>query len=211
MSMEIRKNATLAAEMIPAFQKRQMQAFYCADAAQGRELILSMMPHGSSIGWGGSKTLEQIGVMDAIREGGYRLFDRDKAVTQEDRREVYGAIQNADFFLMGSNAVTRTGELINVDGRSDRVSFLCYGPRRVIVAVGMNKVEPDISAGLERIWRIAGPMNAKKLGRNTGCQTTGICNHCLSPECLCSNIVITRRSAFAGRIQVVLIDEELGF
>lgn len=204
-------HAEMAQEIMKAFQRRRIQAWYCQDRSQAKDLILSLMPPGSSIGWGGSKTLEQIGVMDAIRGGQYQLFDRDMELSQEERKAVYASIQTADYFLTGSNAVTQDGVLINVDGRSDRVSFLCHGPRNVIVAVGMNKIVPDISSGLERVWKTAGPMNAKKLGRDTPCAATGVCNHCLSPECLCSNIVITRRSAYANRIQVVLIDEELGF
>ena len=204
-------HAGLAQKMISAFQKRQIQAWYCPNGQQAKDLILSLIPSGSSIGWGGSKTLTQIGVMNAIRGGQYRLFDRDMKMNQEERKAVYATIQTADYFLTGSNAVTQDSVLINVDGRSDRVSFLCHGPRNVIVAVGMNKVVPDIPSGLDRVWKVAGPMNAKKLGRNTPCAVAGACNHCLSPECLCSNIVITRRSAYANRIQVVLIDEELGF
>ena len=201
----------LARTMIPALEKRQMGAVYCPTAGQARETILSLIPRDQPVGWGGSRTMEELGVMDALHAGGFLLCDRDAARTGAERRQVYAAMQNAGCFLTSANAITRDGVLINVDGRSDRVSFLCHGPRRVVVAVGMNKVVDSIQAGLDRVWQIAAPLNAAKNGRETPCAATGVCTHCLAPQCICSNIVITRRSAYPQRIQVVLVGETLGF
>ena len=201
----------LLAKVAASLEKRQMKGYVCKNGEEAKNLILSLIPEGSRIGFGGSKTMTQIGVMEAVQKGPYHFLDRDAPKDREGRNAVYAAIQTADVFLMSSNAITEDGVLVNVDGRSDRVSFLCHGPRKVIIAVGCNKVVPDVEAGLDRIWKVAGPQNARKLNRNTGCLESGVCNQCLSPECVCSNIVITRRSAFKERIHVVLIGEELGF
>lgn len=203
--------ATIAQRMIPNLAKRQMEAYYCEDERSARDKILSLIPQGASIGWGGSQTLKQIGVMDALHTGSYQLLDRSAATNSAERKSVYSQIESADVFLTGTNAITRDGVLLNMDGRSDRVCFLCHGPRSVIIAVGMNKVVATVEEGLNRIWNVAGPLNAMKNQRKTPCAVTGVCVQCQSEDCVCSNLVITRRSAFKNRLKIVLIGADLGF
>jgi hypothetical protein len=149
--------------------------------------------------------------LDAVRAGNYQVLDRDTAVTPEEQKKMYGAICVADCFLMSTNAITLDGELVNVDNRGNRVSFLCFGPDKVIVVTGMNKVVSDVPSGLRRARDIAAPPNTLRLNRKTPCAVTGRCGNCQSPDCICAQTVITRRSAFKDRIIVVLVGEELGY
>jgi len=112
---------------------------------------------------------------------------------------------------MSSNAISVTGELVNIDGTGNRLAALIYGPSNVIILAGMNKVMPTVEAALSRVKNTASPINAIRLSRNTPCAVTGICSECQSPDCICAQTVITRRSNQAGRIKVILIGEELGY
>lgn len=112
---------------------------------------------------------------------------------------------------MSTNVITLDGELINIDGRGNRVAFLCYGPQNVLILAGMNKVVTDIESGFKRIRDIASPQNAIRLNRNTPCKLLGRCKDCYSPDCMCGQLVITRRSIIPNRIKVILIGEELGY
>ena len=129
----------------------------------------------------------------------------------EAQRKIYGKICCADFFLMGTNAITLGGELINIDGRGNRVAFLCFGPQNVLIAAGMNKVVADINSGFKRVQNVASPPNAIRLNRKTPCAITGKCEDCYSPDCMCGQFVVIRRSGIPKRIKVILIGEELGY
>lgn len=201
----------VAATIIQNLNNRQMNGYYCPDKESAVQKVLELIPAGASIGWGGSQTLMETGILQAVGNGSYRVIDRDKAVTPEEQKQVYGQIFGCDYFLMSTNAITLEGELVNVDGRGNRVSFLCYGPEHVIVVAGMNKIVTDTDAGIKRTRNIAAPPNTVRLNRSTPCAVTGRCADCLSPDSICSQTVITRRSHIPGRITVILVGEELGY
>ncbi len=201
----------VAATIIQNLEKRQMEGYYCATSAEAVDKVLELIPEGSSIGWGGSMTLFETGLMDAIRGANYQMIDRESAKTPEEQRRLYGEICCSDFFLMSTNAITIDGELVNIDGRGNRVAFLCYGPQNVVIVAGMNKIASDVEAGVQRVRDMASPPNTIRLNKNTPCAVTGRCADCLSPDCICSQIVITRRSGIPNRIKVVLVGEELGY
>lgn len=211
MSPKETANELLANTIIKQMQKKNMEGYYCATSKEAVEKALSLMPEGSSITWGGSVTLKECGLMDAIHEKKYELIDRSEAKTAEESRAMYARQVMADFFLTSSNAIAASGELVNIDGHSNRVACLCCGPRNVIVIAGMNKVESDVESALKRVRNFAAPPNAVRLQRNTPCAQTGKCADCYSPDCICSQIVITRRSSIPNRIKVILVGEELGF
>lgn len=200
-----------AATIIKNLEKRQMEGYYCATSEEAVKKALELMPEGASIGWGGSMTLAETGLMDVIREENYRIIDREMAKTPEEQRKIYGEICCSDFFLMSTNAITLDGELVNIDGRGNRVAFLCYGPQNVLIIAGMNKVVSDVESGVKRVRDIASPPNTVRLNKNTPCAVTGRCGNCLSPDCICSQVLITRRSGIPGRIKVILVGEELGY
>lgn len=201
----------IAETVIKNLAKRRMEGYYCESSAEAVKLALSLMPKGASIGWGGSVTLSECGLMDAISNGDYKLLDRSLAKTKEEQKEIYGKIFGADFFLTSTNAITIDGELINVDGRANRVCYICYGPENVIVIAGMNKLVSDVDCGIKRVHDIASPMNTVRLNRKTPCAVTGHCADCLSPDCICAQTVITRLSLVPNRIKVILVGEELGY
>ena len=202
---------SVASTIIKNLNKRQMEGYYCSDRNSALEKALELIPKGSSVGYGGSMTLTETKIIDAIQDGEYKLINRDKAKRPDEQRKVYGEIFDSDFFLMSTNVITLDGELINIDGRGNRVAFLCYGPQNVLILAGMNKIVTDVQSGLKRARNIAAPPNAVRLNRETPCAITGKCEDCYSDGCMCGQFVVTRRSAIPNRIKVILIGEELGY
>ena len=148
----------LADTMIKNFSKRNIEAFYCDDRNQAVSLAMEMMKDGNTVGFGGSETLNEIGILDTIKNSSLTLIDRNTAKTPEEKKEMYFKNAMADYFLMSSNAVTIDGELINIDGNGNRVACLIHGPEHVILIVGMNKVVTDVESGVARVRNIASPL-----------------------------------------------------
>ena len=200
-----------AETIIKNLEKRNMEGYYFASAAACTEAILSTLPKGSVIGWGGSESIKECGLLEEIQKGGYELLDRSLARTPEESRQIYAKTVLADYYLMSTNAITLGGELINIDGNGNRVACLIQGPSHVIRIAGMNKVVSDVPGGVARVRNMASPANAIRLNRNLPCAASGVCHDCLSPECFCNQIVVTRRSMHPGRIKIYLVGEELGY
>ncbi len=203
--------AAAAQTMIKNLEKRGMEGYFFEDSASCTDAILASIPEGSMISWGGSESIKQTGLMDRIRQGNYKLIDRFSASSPEEARNLYAQSVLSDYYLMSSNAVTLDGELINIDGSGNRVACLIHGPKNVVMVVGMNKIVTDVNSGIDRVRNFAAPPNAARLNRQTPCLTAGICGDCLSPDCMCSQIVITRRSGIKGRIKVYFVAQELGY
>lgn len=207
---QARKN--LAQTMIKNLEKRNMEGFFAGTKEEAVALIMEkFLVAGKSVCFGGSMSLTESGLMEALRSSDCILHDRMTAKTSEEIREMKAKMINSDYFLMSTNAITTDGELVNIDGRGNRVSYLCYGPEHVIILAGMNKVVSSIEDGVRRVRDIASPPNTVRLNKNTPCARTGRCGDCYSEDCICSQIVITRRSGEKGRIKVVLVAEELGY
>lgn len=201
-----------AKSIISAAEKRNMTAYYCEDIEACRQKVLELIPEGSVISWGGSMSIHECGIPDALRErGDCQVLDRTKYVTAEEQKEFAVKTFQSDYFLMSTNAITLDGELVNIDGYGNRVASLIYGPEHVIVVTGMNKVVPDVKQGFDRVRNIASPPNTVRLGKNTPCSKLGKCGDCMSPDCICNQIVVTRRSRDKERIIILLVNENLGF
>lgn len=211
MSYISENNQHAAESVIKRFQKRQMDACYCATKEEAKAKILEMLPQGASVTWGGSESMVEAGVMEAVKNGSYELIDRKSAKTPEEQRAVYGKIVCADYFLTSTNAFTKDGELVNIDGAGNRVACICYGPAHVIVLASMNKMCDSVDDAIRRVHNQAAPPNAIRVGVKTPCSKNGLCADCLSPESICCQTVITRMSKVPGRITVVLCGEPLGF
>lgn len=211
MSHKLTALAKQADTIIQNLAKRNMEGFYFETAAACTQSILQSIPEGSVISWGGSESIKESGLLESIHNGAYELIDRAAAKDPEESRALYARTVLADYYLMSSNAITLDGELINIDGNGNRVACLIQGPRHVILVVGMNKVVTDVQSGIARVRNMASPANAIRLSRNLPCAATGTCHDCLSPECFCNQIVVTRRSGHAGRIKVYLTGEPLGY
>lgn len=197
--------------LIKAFNRHGMEACYCETKEDAREKILSLIPEGSSVTWGGTESMVEAGVCEAIKTGNYDFIDRKSASTPEEARALFGKIVCADYFLTSTNAFTKDGMLVNIDGASNRVACIAHGPAHVIVLASMNKMCATVEDAVNRIKTHACPPNAARVGVSTPCAKTGICGDCLSPECICCEILVTRYSRVPGRIQVVLCGENLGF
>lgn len=203
--------AKAAPGIIKNLERRGMEGYYFENCADMVNAISGMIPQGSTISWGGSASLTESGMMDALKAGGYTLIDRTTAKTDRERRELYGKAVMSDYYFCSTNALTLDGELVNIDGNGNRVACLIQGPEHVMLIVGMNKLVKDLDSAIKRVRTEACPPNAIRLHMNTPCAVTGKCAECLSDECFCNQIVITRRSRHAGRIKVFLVGESLGF
>lgn len=206
-----KRNELLAATVIKGLESRNMKGYYAATRAQALQMALELIPQGSSVGWGGSMSIQEIGLKQAVIEGNYRVYNRDDAQTPEEKRSVELAIYGADYFLTSSNAVTEDGILVNIDGNSNRVSAIAYGPRHVLMIVGMNKICKDVDAAVYRARNEAATCNAQRFPIRTPCKETGACADCKSPDTICCQFLTTRFSRHPGRIQVILVGENIGF
>ena len=201
-----------AAAIIKALEKRNMKGYYCADCAAAVALAKELTPAGSIVSFGGSMTLSESGIMDMLKaRTDIKLLDRSKAKDAAETKQIYHDALSSDVYFMSSNAITKDGELINIDGNGNRVAALIYGPEHVVIVAGMNKVVSTVDDGIRRVHDIAASANGVRLGKSTPCAVTGFCHDCLSPECMCSHTVITRRSGVADRIHVILVGESLGY
>ncbi|MBS1413307.1 MAG: lactate utilization protein [Christensenellaceae bacterium] len=206
-------------DILQAFRNNNMEAYYAPDKASALEIIKGLIKPGETIACGGSMTLKELDVRSLINNGQYKFLDRDApGLSREDVELIFRKAFFADTYIMSSNAVLRTGELYNVDGNSNRVAALCFGPKSVIVAVGRNKIVDNLTQAIERIRLIAAPLNAKRLNCGTYCASKGKCiaeeeavTGCNSDARICCSYVLTSRQRNKGRIKVIIIDEELGF
>ncbi len=201
-----------AATIIKALEKRNMKGYYCADADAAVKLAQTLTPAGATVSFGGSMTLSECGIMNMLKSrSDITLLDRSKAKDAAETKQIYHDALSSDVYFMSSNAITKDGELINIDGNGNRVAALIYGPEHVVIVVGMNKVVSTVDDGIRRVHDIAASANGVRLGKSTLCAVTGVCHDCLSPECMCSHTVITRRSGMTDRIHVILVGESLGY
>lgn len=214
MAMEpmVKRSALAGERVVKALQSRHFEACYCATKAEALQKALSYIPEGSSVGWGGSVSVEEIGLKEAVRGPKYKAIDRDAVSDPAEKTRLMKQCLSADVFLMGTNALTQDGELVNIDGTGNRLAAMCFGPDSVIVIAGINKLAPDLDTAIARARSVAAPINAARFpGLDTPCAKTGLCGNCRSENCICNQILITRNSRPAGRIKVIVVGEELGF
>jgi L-lactate utilization protein LutB len=207
----VKRNKVLASRIIDSLSQRHMRGYYAATKEEAKKLVLSLIPEGSSVGWGGSMSLEELQVKDVLRKGNYKLCDRDHAKDDEDLHHIEKQCLLTDVFLMGTNAITEDGQLVNLDGNGNRVGALCFGPEKVIVIAGINKICPDLESAVKRVRHTAAPINAFRFPGDTPCRKFGICADCRKEDCICSQLVITRGSMTKNRVNVVIVGEPLGF
>ena len=200
-----------AKTIIKNLEKRNMTAFYCDSKEACRDKVLEIIGDGKSVSWGGTMSMKQCGIAEALA-GNATLTILDRAKQPADKmKEFFKEVAVCDYYIMGTNAITLDGELVNIDGNGNRLASLIFGPEHVIVLAGMNKVSTDLPEALHRVRNIASPPNTVRLGKNTPCAADGRCHDCMSPECICNQVVITRRSREKERIIVILVNDNLGF
>jgi len=196
--------------LIKHLKQRNMNGYYVDDKSAGVKKALELIPSGSTVGFGGSVTLEQCGILDILRErGDIELYDRTKLSDHSDIRNLYLKMYSCDVFLTSTNALTTKGQLVNVDGRGNRVSMITYGPRKVIVIAGKNKITPDTDAAFERISTIACPKNLQRV-KNLSKSSSNSSNQEWTLESIWGQISIIERQLKNDndRIHVILVNEE---
>ena len=203
----------LAHKVIELLGKNNIGGFYAATGEEARDKLLSLIPDGSKVGHGGSLTLEQIGVFQALRDGNYNFIDRRKpGISEEEQQKLRQESLSADVFVMSTNALTMDGKLVNIDGVGNRVAALIFGPPKVIIVAGINKVVPDMDAAVHRIKNYVAPIHARKGDRPLPCAKIGHCVDCHAPERFC-NAVVTIEHQYQkdkDRITVIIVGKELG-
>jgi L-lactate utilization protein LutC len=202
-------------------KKEQIEAFFVPNRESAREKVIEIIEKKRiecgknekdvSVSWGGSVTLDECGIRDAVKEK-YNALDPYAQKTPAEQNEAKRRALLSDVFLMGTNALCESGELVNIDGNGNRLGALIYGPETVIIVVGKNKIVPDIESAYERIKKIACVKNAQRLNRDTPCAKTGECGNCYKGGAtICAHTVVTRFSGNADRIKLIIVDEALGF
>jgi L-lactate utilization protein LutB len=196
--------------MVEILKSKAYDTYYAEDLDEAKKLVLDMIPHGSSVAVGGSETLGAMGLVDIFRGPEYKFFERYKTPWPETI-EVYRQSMLADFLVTGTNAITRNGELVNVDSSGNRAAGIVFGPKRVIIVAGANKVVDNLEDALKRLKKIA-PMNALRNNHKTPCIETGRCMDCNVPQRMCNSITIVNHGMkFEGRISIIMVAEEAGF
>ena len=211
--MDVRKmrNEALGRRVVKALEARNMEAYYAETREEAVRRALELIPEGSTINMGGSASVRECGLTDAVCSGNYIFYDRDRAGTPEEKTEIALKAFTCDWYLGSVNAMTEDGVIVNVDGNANRIAAYAFGPKNVLLIVGMNKVVKTKEDAMHRARNEAAPINAQRFGIDTPCVKNGSCFDCKSPECICCQIMITRFSRIPKRIKVILVDENLGF
>jgi len=197
-------------KVVEALKKRHFDAYYVSTKEEALKKALEIIPENHSIGWGGSLSIDGIGLKEELKKAGHKMIDRDLAKTPEERNQIMLQALGSDTFLMSSNAITEDGQLFNIDSVANRVAALCFGPKSVVIVAGMNKVVPNLEAAYHRVRGFASPANAQRFQINTPCKLTAECGDCTGTDCICNQFVTTRLCKPAGRIKVILVGEDLG-
>ena len=196
--------------MVKALTRKHFEAYYCSTKEEALEKALTLIPENHSVSWGGSMTVDAVGLKDALQKRGNKIIDRDTAKTPEERTKMMKEALTCNTFLMSSNAITQNGELFNIDGVGNRVGALCYGPDSVGVIAGMNKIVKDMDEAYSKVRNYTAPCNNNRFNLDIPCKINGACNDCVSPQSCCCQFVETRMCRPEGRIKVILVGENLG-
>ena len=206
-------NEKVAKDIIKHLRKRRMEGSYTSTAAQAKDEIAAMIPQGATVFRCGSMTAASMGLWEEIAKlPGVEVIDPyQPGLSSEEGLELRRKGMTAEVMIASSNAVTLDGKLVNLDGMGNRVAAMTFGPKKVILVVGMNKVAPDLESAMARVKHYAGPVNAIRLGRNNPCMETGLCTDCTSPQRMCNMWSIIEGHMIKDRIHVKLVGENLGY
>lgn len=198
--------------VIKNMEKRNITGYYCEDKEAAVKQVLSLIPEGSEVSWGGSMTLGETGIKEAVKQGNYKVNDPTAVSDPAEGLQARRRALLSDVFLSSANAVTMDGEIVNIDGRGNRVAAITFGPDKVILVVGANKIVFDERDAIDRIKNDACPANCIRLGVDTPCAVTGKCGSCMSRgNTVCCRTVITRFSYTDDRLHVVFVNDVLGY
>ena len=204
------RNERLAQTIIKNLKRRHIEGFYCPTGEDAVKKVSELIADGSSVTWGGTMTVRDLGIPDALKSRTLEVLDRDLVETAEEKQEMYLRAFSTDVYLTSANAMSEDGVIVNIDGNGNRVAAITWGPKKVIFVIGLNKVAQTVEAALARARSTASPINAARFDIKTPCQTDGVCHNCNSADSICNYVHFLRNSP-RGRHQVVLVGEELGY
>lgn len=208
------RNEKLAKKVAENLAKRHFEAYFVQTKEEALKKAIELIPKTDTISWGGSTSVVETGLINYLKENNYKLINRDLAKTPEEKISLLRQALLCDTYLMGTNAITQDGELINIDCIGNRIAALMFGPKQVIIITGFNKICSTLEEAISRA-RQAATINIQRVSasqpRKTPCYETGICFDCKSQDSICSHIVTTRLSNPKNRIKIILVNENLGF
>lgn len=198
------------AKVMACLTDRGFEPYYYNEREEALKGILKLIPKGATVGFGGSQTAVDLNLPEYLKLNGYTVYHRS-LIPDKTREEVYLMSRDADWLITSTNAMSEGGELVNIDGRGNRVASMIYGPKNVLVVLGINKITPDLESALYRAKNVAAPLNAKRFNLSTPCTVTGKCMDCKSVERICRATVIMTNPTFENNIHIIIINEDLGF
>jgi len=197
---------------VEALKKHAFDAHFVSSVEEAKKLILDMISGYETFGFGGSNTTRNLGLLDEIEAMGKTVFDHWKGdIFGEENKRIRMEQGRCDCFFCSANAISATGEVVNVDAAGNRNNAMTFGPKKVIIVAGMNKVRPNLESAFERIREVAAPMRARSLNMETPCAETGVCTDCNVPQRICRVTTVLHRKPMMTDVSVVLINDSLGF
>lgn len=204
-----RKRSEIA---VKELKKNGFDAFYIDNSKDALLRILSLIPEKAKIGIAGSVTIREMGLFDELQNRGYSILsDWGEPRLRSERLKIRRAGLVSDIFLTSTNAITLEGQLVNVDGTGNRVAALIFGPKKVIVVAGANKIVDNINDAFARIRNVAKPLNGERLNLKTPCALTGRCTDCSHEERMCKVSTVIEKKPNLSDITIFIIGENLGF
>lgn len=202
----------LGEKCVKNLKKHGFDAHWTPGRQEALDLVLEMTSGWATFGFGGSETTRTLGLLDRLKAAGKTVYDHwQEGLSREQDLEIRLQQGRCDCFFCSANAVSATGEVVNVDGIGNRTNAMTFGPRKVVVVAGMNKVTPDLDFALRRVRDVAGPMRAKSLNMDTPCAETGQCTDCNAPQRICRVTTVLHRRPMLTDLSVVLVNEAMGF
>lgn len=205
------RNDKLGAKLVKNLERRHYEAYYVRTSAEAISKVIELIPAKSTVTWGGSMTIRDMGLTKALKAQDLNVLDRDEAKTPAEAQEIYLQAFKSDYYLSSANAISEDGVIVNIDGNGNRVAAITFGPKHVIFVIGLNKVTQDIHSAIARARSTASTINTARFDINTPCRADGVCHNCNSAESICNYVHIMRNSHPEKRHIVVLVGEDLGY
>lgn len=206
------RNEKLASKVIKELEARHFEAYYAASKKEALEKAVSLIPKDDIVSWGGSFSVNEIGLIEKIKNENYKVIDRDLAKTPDERMALMRSALLCDTFLTGTNAMTESGELVNMDGNGNRVAPMIFGPKSVVIIVGINKIVHNLDDAISRVRHTAAPINTQRFpNKKTPCNVTGECGDCKSTDSICAYMSVIRLCIPPKKIKIIIVGENLGF
>ncbi len=205
-------NETIGQKVVKALQKNEFDAVYFASAADAAEHVLKHISAGDVVGFGGSVTMKELGIPEKALEKGAKILDHNKdGLSPEEKDSIRRQQLISDVFLCSANAVTLDGCIVNIDGVGNRVAAMTYGPKKVVIVAGINKIAKDVHAAFQRIRSVASPKNNKRLNLPNPCTASGTCMDCQAKTRTCRIYSVMKKKPMSSDITVVIVGEQLGY